>query len=238
MADIDSFNQKHPFQFKIEGVFGFKQHIEELIEEKLFELALNHIEVIREKYVVARNLSQIKENSFVYWHFNDYWKEQMDLSMNGQTYPDGSKDKVIFELNELKRKVDDQKKGKLDPITIPEKGIVLYFLMYYGSGDFKKTRQKEELEEHLRTLKLKTGSGTTIYTKGIVHLITDVDRNDGEERKKTRTNGVFTRQEFLNAIDFLKKKDGKAHDYALNEFDYLCGENANRGNDQSFFKNN
>lgn len=237
MADTDIFNQKHPFYFKIEGVYGFKYYIEELIDEKLFELAIKRIEIIRERYVDARSLNQIKENSFLFIHFQDYWKEEIDLSMAGKTYPDGSTEKVIFELNELKRKVLDRKEGKLDPITIPEKGIVLYFLMYYGSGGFKKTRQKEELEEHLETLGL-SGSGTTVYTKGIVNLITDADRNDGEERKKTRTNGVFTRQEFLNAIDFLKKKDSKAHEYALNEFDYLCGENTNRGNNQSFFKNN
>lgn len=237
MADMDSFNQKHPFLFQIEGVFGFKQHIEELIEEKLYELALNHIEVIREKYVVARNLNEIKENSFVYWHFNEYWKEQMDLSMNGKTYPDGSEDKVIFELNELKRKVNDEKKGKLDPITIPEKGIVLYFLMYYGSGDFKKTRNREELEEHLKTLGL-SGSGTTVYNKGILHLVTDADRNDGKELGKRRTNGVFTHREFLNAIDFLKTKDSKAHEYALKEFGYLCYQYIEEGNDLSFFKIN
>lgn len=42
--------------------------------------------------MVARNLGEVpKGNSFVYDHFQGYWKEQMNLAVNGKTYLDGSR---------------------------------------------------------------------------------------------------------------------------------------------------
>lgn len=232
-------DQWDPFNFRIEGVFGFKPHIEKLIKEKRFKTALERINMIRDKYSDALEFGKISSNTTRFHHFKSYLTEQSEMRSKGITYPDGSTDKVIFELNQLKKRIQSLQKGQADHLTTPEKGIVLYFLMYYGSNktknEFKPTRDHLTLEKYLKALEL-SGSGKTVYNKGINPLITDSDRNDGRNTGKKRTPGVLTRKEFLRAIDFLKKVDSTACLTAQNEFDSFCAENANGGNNQSFFK--
>lgn len=236
MGEFDAFNQKHPFLFKIEGAFGFKKYIQGLIEENLIDLALDHIETIREKYVIAKKLNQIPiEKSFIYSHFQSYREEEFQFTQKGKTYPDGSTDKVVFVLNQLAKEASKLKGDKKDTLTIPEKGIVLYFLMYHGNGKFKITRNSKSLEEYLKKIGL-SGSGKTVYNKGIVHLMEDSDREDHIKRGKVKTKGVFTRNQFLNAIKYLHKIDKKAYQTAQNEFDFYCAESIEGGNNQIFFK--
>lgn len=244
MEETNEFNQRHPFRFRIDRI---NHYIHDLIEEKLYDLALDHIKIIREKYVVARNLREIPQGkSFVYGHFQAYWKEQMDLAMIGKTYPDGSKDKVIYELNELQSKIEGvsnkkpisekEPKQKISQKT-PEKngakknGIILFYLMYYGSDEYPQTTNKTKLNEYLEKLEL-DGSGAQAYNKGIVHLTED------ESRGKTRRYGVFTKQEFLDSVEFLKGKDEKAYINAMSDFNEYCAEEINSEGDKhhNFFK--
>jgi hypothetical protein len=110
METNDAFNQRHPFNFQIEGVFGFKEYINGLIKRNHLDLAINHIQIIREKYDLAIVLNQIPINSGKYQHVGRYWEEQALLAKNGESYLDGSQEKVIYELNELKRKILEIKK--------------------------------------------------------------------------------------------------------------------------------
>ncbi|MBA4301281.1 MAG: hypothetical protein C0433_14440 [Cyclobacterium sp.] len=138
------------------------------------------------------------------------------------------------------------KKGKSNSLTTKEKGIVLYFLMYHGSGDFKASRNEKILENHLIKLGLSDSetsktSGTQVYKKAIVHLMTDADRDDDKKLNKERKYGVFSQKEFHNAIKFLKKKkDKKALIQATRTYQEYRNEKLDEdnggGNDQYYFK--
>ena len=134
----DAFNQRHPFMFKIKYI---KEHVEELIKRGELDLAINHIDIIRTKYNEAIVLNQIpRKKSFAYQHVQRYWVEEADLRRLGKSYPDGSSEKVIFELNELKRKITNNQdsQGKENPIhngaspkkdgaTIDKLALLLFF---------------------------------------------------------------------------------------------------------------
>jgi hypothetical protein len=134
----DAFNQRHPFMFKIKYI---KEHVEELIKRGELDLAMNHIDIIRTKYNEAIVLNQIpRKKSFAYQHVQRYWVEEADLRRLGKTYPDGSSEKVIYALNELKRKITykqnsqrienpvrNRAQSKKDGATIDRLALRLYF---------------------------------------------------------------------------------------------------------------
>lgn len=137
-------DQWDPFNFRIEGAFGFKFHIEGLIREGLLETALERINLIRKKYYDAKEFDLIKQDNFRHTHFNKYRTEQTELVSLGKTYPDGSTDKVIFELNELERLIKSLNLPKVKKGTVPF--VALY--LYYSGADVDYKNVDEIARQH------------------------------------------------------------------------------------------
>jgi hypothetical protein len=197
MEQLDAFNQRHPFMFKIEDI---KDHVDGLLKENLFESALDDIKVIREKYIRARNLNQIpKGESFVYGHFHEYWKEQMDLAMNGKTYPDGSKDKVIFELKNLERWIESLKIPKVKKRTVP---FVALYLYYSGeevnTGNVNQIAKKHGFKNGLKL--------TQEYNK----FRSSADRTADPDSKTKLKNKIKLFEAIIKELDISKR--GKIED--------------------------
>lgn len=126
-------DQWDPFNFRIEGASGFKFHIERLIQNERLETALERINLIRKKYYDAKEFDLIKQDNFRHTHFNKYRMEQTELSSRGETFPDGSTDKVIFELNELAKAISEKQiknhsSSRKDGATIDRLALLLFFI--------------------------------------------------------------------------------------------------------------
>lgn len=152
MEEKTTLDQWDPFNFRIEGAFGFKFHIEGLIREGRLETALERIELIREKYLHARDFNKIKGNSFRFSHFNSYRAEQTELSSRGEAFPDGSTDKVIFELNELakairEKQIKNPSPSRKDGATIDRLALLLFFIKGERyNPDFDKVAKEYQLK--------------------------------------------------------------------------------------------
>ncbi|MDN3205930.1 hypothetical protein [Algoriphagus sediminis] len=100
MTKSSAFNQEHPFMFNIDWLGDY---VRELVADDEKELALEHLVVIKKKYVEAKASKQIPKNSFAYSHFQEYWNEESELIKKGKTFPNGFSDKVLYEIDQLTR---------------------------------------------------------------------------------------------------------------------------------------
>jgi hypothetical protein len=216
---------KHPYQYDL---YRIRKHVDDLVANKLFEKAQKSINYIKEQYIDGVHTGEIKTENTFFWI---YLKAHHESDQAGIKCPDGTNNKFIYELNQLAKWVKEMKEEKPDPINTPEKGIVLYYLMHHGSAEYEKSHDNIILTKHLRKLGLK-GSGIQAYNKGTVHLIEE------PKRSKERKYGVFSREEFIKAIGFLKKKDEKAYFYAQSDFDWFCSDEVNQdeGKPLKFFR--
>lgn len=135
------------------------------------------------------------------------------------------------------------RKEKPSSLTTPETGIVLHYLMEYGSNDFKYTSDKVILADYLVKLKLNPSpsenlepnySPSQVYNKGIVLL-------PSEKQKRRGKKGVFTKTNFWNAIQFLEEIDNEAYTAAFTDFIGYSSDETNpskeeEGISEIFFK--
>jgi hypothetical protein len=135
------------------------------------------------------------------------------------------------------------RKEKPSSLTTPETGIVLHYLMEYGSNDYKYTSDKVILADYLVKLKLNPSpsenlkpnySPSQVYNKGIVLL-------PSERQKRRGKKGVFTKTNFWNAIQFLVEIDNEAYTAAFTDFfgyssDEINPSKEEEGISEIFFK--
>tara|TARA_R110002096_G_scaffold63797_4_gene156176 strand:- start:222 stop:920 length:699 start_codon:yes stop_codon:yes gene_type:complete len=227
---------EHPFNYRMDEI---RDHINDLVNIGEFDYAVKSIEYIKIQYVSGLNSSKIDSLRIPFYHLKSHHHSDLNHAILGTKYPDGSKHSLIYELNKLigtvyskKNKIENQPQPRNQHgLKAPGKGIVLFYLMNYGSGKFKYTTEYENLARYLEELNL-GGSGAQAYNKGIVKL-------SDEKRNRIGKRGVFTKKEFLCAIDFLKGVDSKAYDFANKDFNYYCADEINEEGDNpdKFFKN-
>lgn len=230
---VDSF-EKQCEEFSFFRLPDIKLRVKRQLKEKQPLLAKQYL--IRLREFMSSNYDKIYPlRSFMFWHLHNH----PDFDDEIQRLIEEIDNENIEQSFTLENKTQANQTEDNQPINIRVKGIVLYFLMYYGSdeakAEFKAKCKPEALGGYLLKLGLE-GSGNTVYTKSIVHLVTDADRNDGVIYGKERKYGQFTREEFKNAIQFLKSKDQKAYERAESEFAYLVVADEEGGNYPKFFK--
>lgn len=227
---------EHPFNYQMDVI---ENYINDLVNIGEFDHAISSLKYIKIQYVSAKNSKKINHSRIPFYHLEDYHHSDLGHAIKESTYPDGSQYMLIYKVNQLLDWVYSKKaiiENKPQPekqhgLKASEKGIVLFYLMNYGSDNFEYTTENEKLSGYLEELKL-GGSGAQAYNKGIVKL-------PDEERNRIGKKGVFSREEFLHAIDFLKKIDSKAYDMAKSDFNFYCAEEVNEEGDNpdKFFKN-
>lgn len=243
-----------------------RDHVENRVTEQEFGSALEYLTdlkiFLKDNLDTLRNdrswlLIQFRENPNLFQQVEDLKKSVED-----------KKDQFTEELNQLKEKAEGMikpietvkpKKGrayedgstesqgsktqqKIDKPNTVSKGIILHYLMEYGQFPF--STDNKILTGYLEKLELPTSEwngvktgGLQAYKKGTLAL--PIDRPDRPDRPyRPEKPGIITKQEFLDAINFLKTKDLNAYQSAEYDFNSYCREEMDpkEGNGPMFFK--